>query len=204
MDKQTEEWLQRLVGSLPLEKFGGDIVAYKHVEYEIGNVEDGGIGVKVEVHGTEGEVHEKDTESVVVSEAESPDDAASHALRERVMGVAHACDALVADAFKEQYSLLWDDLLSLPGLLPAMAAVTPHGFKGGYNQKLLCNLLGALKERGIFGSATLEMLNDACSPGKRVKTYLCNWRFAEGYSDSVLTRPLEVAVMDVIARHLAT
>lgn len=52
----------------------------------------------------------------------------------------------------------------------AFMTVAPRGFKGGYNQKLLLNLLGFMHDRGVC-SLSYNAIKPIVSPEKDVKTY---------------------------------
>lgn len=60
METDVEKLLKVVAENLNLKDFKGDIVAYKHVETEIGNVESGGIAVQNVYYGSAGKEDETD------------------------------------------------------------------------------------------------------------------------------------------------
>ena len=78
----------------------------------------------------------------------------------------------------------------------AFKTVTPRGFKGGYNQKLLLNLLGMLHDKGIC-SLSYNSIKPIVSPVKEVGTYFVNYnQIGETYT--ALTKEMLARLEEII------
>lgn len=124
----------------------GDLVLEKHVEYEVGNVATGGIGIQI-IHGTEADVEERVNEDGTAgkgSHAPQPLSASRKALSEKLKELARKGD-WQSPASVERMEGLIDALMAeerFCGLL--------ENGRGDRVRIVWQNLVGYFAERGFF------------------------------------------------------
>lgn len=91
----------------------------------------------------------------------------------------------VVGAFAECYDAMLREILQVGDLQKKLKQVSPNTFKGGYNQKLTCNLVGLLCSEGVFG-VNPKQADGLIYTGKTHYTYINN--FSASDSNSELTR----------------
>ena len=93
-------------------------------------------------------------------------------------------DHVVSD-FDKNFEFILDDILRVGDLQKKLKQVSPNTFKGGYNQKLTCNLVGLLCGEGIY-DVNPKQADGLIYIGKTHYTYINN--YAASDSNSELTR----------------
>lgn len=78
----------------------------------------------------------------------------------------------------------------------AFMTVAPRGFKGGYNQKLLLNLLGFMHDRGVC-SLSYNAIKPIVSPEKEVGVYFVNYNQI-GETCTTLTKEMLARLGEII------
>ena len=91
----------------------------------------------------------------------------------------------VVSGFVESYDLMLDEILQVGDLLKKLKQVSPNTFRGGYNQKLTCNLVGLLCSEGVY-DVNPKQADGLIYTGKTHYTYINN--YASSDSNSELTR----------------
>lgn len=89
------------------------------------------------------------------------------------------------DNHRSRLKKVLDKILAEDMFVEAFKVITPNGFKDGYNQKLLLNILGYLHDKKICTLA-YDKIKLVVSPDKEVKTYFLNYK-VRNTTDSVLT-----------------
>lgn len=74
-------------------------------------------------------------------------------LKEKIMPDIKPLDEIVKDCYKEQYPFLWDQLLNDEEVFQLMKKIEPNTFTGGYNQKLVCNIIGMMANKNVFSES---------------------------------------------------
>ena len=72
------------------------------------------------------------------------------ALKQKIMPDIKPLEDIVRDEYKQQYPLLWNRILEDTEVFRLLKETNPNKFTGGYNQKLVCNIIGMMAERGLF------------------------------------------------------
>lgn len=108
-------------------------------------------------------------------------------LREHVMSPFVGC-----------YDVMLDEILQVGDLQKKLKQVSPNTFKGGYNQKLTCNLVGLLCGEGVY-DVNPKQADGLIYTGKTHYTYINN--YAASDSNSELTREEIKAIKEIIKAH---
>ena len=104
----------------------------------------------------------------------------------------------VVSGFVESYDLILDEILQVGDLLKKLKQVSPNTFRGGYNQKLTCNLVGLLCSEGVY-DVNPKQADGLIYTGKTHYTYINN--YASSDSNSELTREDINAIKIIIKAH---
>jgi len=106
----------------------------------------------------------------------------------------------VVSDFSENYDELLDGILMVSDLQKKLKQVSPNTFKGGYNQKLTCNLVGLLCGEGVY-DVNPKQADALIYTGKTHYTYINNYANYDS-SDSELTREEVKAIKELIKKHI--
>lgn len=104
---------------------------------------------------------------------------------------------IVSD-FSESYDELLNGILLVSYLQKKLKQVSPNTFKGGYNQKLTCNLVGLLCGEGVY-DVNPKQADALIYTGKTHYTYINNYANYDS-SDSELTREEVKAIKELIKK----
>lgn len=105
----------------------------------------------------------------------------------------------VVSDFVGRYDELLDEILLVGDLQKKLKHVSPNTFRGGYNQKLTCNLVGLLCSEGVY-DMNPKQADALIYKGKTHYTYINNYA-NHNSSDSELTREEVKAIKEVIKKH---
>ena len=105
----------------------------------------------------------------------------------------------VVSDFSGNYDELLDAILMVGDLQKKLKQVSPNTFKGGYNQKLTCNLVGLLCGEGVY-DVNPKQADALIYTGKTHYTYINNYANYDS-SDSEMTREEVKAIKEVIKKH---
>ena len=101
----------------------------------------------------------------------------------------------VVSNYKKVYEVMLDEILQVGDLQKKLKLISPNTFKGGYNQKLTCNIVGVLCSEGVY-DVNPKQADGLIYGGKTHYKYINN--FAASGSDSELTRDEINKIIDVI------
>jgi len=105
----------------------------------------------------------------------------------------------VVSDFSNGYDELLDTILMVGDLQKKLKQVSPNTFKGGYNQKLTCNLVGLLCGEEVY-DVNPKQADALIYTGKTHYTYINNYANYDS-SDSELTREEVKAIKELIRKH---
>ena len=105
----------------------------------------------------------------------------------------------VVSDFSENYDELLDAILMVGDLQKKLKQVSPNTFKGGYNQKLTCNLVGLLCGEEFY-DVNPKQADALIYTGKTHYTYINNYANYDS-SDSEMTREEVKAIKELIKKH---
>jgi hypothetical protein len=109
------------------------------------------------------------------------------------------CEHVVPN-FSENYNELLDGILMVGDLQKKLKLVSPNTFKGGYNQKLTCNLVGLLCGEGVY-DVNPKQADVLIYTGKTHYTYINNYANYDS-SDSELSREEVRTIKELIKKHI--
>ena len=104
----------------------------------------------------------------------------------------------VVSGFVGCYDVMLDEILQVGDLQKKLKQVSPNTFKGGYNQKLTCNLVGLLCGEGVY-DVNPKQADGLIYTGKTHYTYINN--YAASDSNSELTHEDIKAIKEIIKAH---
>ena len=105
----------------------------------------------------------------------------------------------VTKKFDGCYDEMLDEMLRVGDVQKKLKRVSPNTFKGGYNQKLICNLVGLMCHEEVY-DAVPKSADELIYAGATHYTYINNYANC-GTSDSELTKDEINAIKDVIKKH---
>ena len=105
----------------------------------------------------------------------------------------------VVSDFIDIYDSVLTDILRMDDLQKKIKQVSPNTFKGGYNQKLACNIVGLLCNMEVY-DVNPKQADGLIYCGKTHYTYINNYANYET-SDSAFTREEVKAIKELIKRH---
>ncbi|MBR4897980.1 MAG: hypothetical protein IKZ48_04250 [Prevotella sp.] len=105
----------------------------------------------------------------------------------------------VVSDFFECYDLMLDEILQVGDLQKKLKRVSPYTFKGGYNQKLTCNLVGVLCHEEVY-DVNPKQADTLIYIEKTHYTYINNYANFNS-SDSELTREEVQSIKEIIKKH---
>ena len=108
-------------------------------------------------------------------------------------------DSVVSN-YTKVYDELLDKILQVGDLPKKLKQVSPTTFKGGYNQKLTCNIVGLLCSEEVF-NVTPKQADELIYVGKTHYTYINNFAASHSHSNLELTRDEINKIIDVIKSH---
>jgi hypothetical protein len=106
----------------------------------------------------------------------------------------------VVCAFSKDYDDLLDKILLVGDLQKKLKQVAPNTFKGGYNQKLTCNLVGLLCGENVY-DVNPKQADTHIYNGKTHYTYINNYMNYDS-SDSELSREEVKTIKELIKKHI--
>lgn len=105
----------------------------------------------------------------------------------------------VVSGFVGCYDVMLDEILQIGDLQKKLKRVSPNTFKGGYNQKLTCNLVGLLCHEEVY-DVNPKQADALIYIEKTHYTYINNYANYNS-SDSELTREEVQSIKDIIKKH---
>ena len=105
----------------------------------------------------------------------------------------------VVPDFSEYYDKLLNEILMVGNLQKKLKQVSPNTFKGGYNQKLTCNLVGLLCSEGVY-NVNPKQADNLIYTDKTHYTYI-NYYVNYNTTYTELTREEVKAIKELIKKH---
>lgn len=104
----------------------------------------------------------------------------------------------VVSDFVGCYDEMLDEIIQVGDLQKKLKQVSPNTFKGGYNQKLTCNIVGLLCGEGVY-DVNPKQADGLIYTGKTHYTYINNYAACD--SNSELTREVIKVIKEIIKAH---
>lgn len=90
----------------------------------------------------------------------------------KIMPDIKALEEYVKDEYKAVYPSLWNRIFEDSDILKKMKDKNPNTFNGGYNQKLICNIIGLMSNKGLFTISKKKIDDNVLYSSKTVYKYL--------------------------------
>jgi hypothetical protein len=122
----------------------------------------------------------------------------SDILKQKIMPEIKPLEEIVKDEFKEKYPQLWNQIFEIPGLLHLLTETNPNGFTGGYNQKLICNIIGMMSEKGVF-SESKNKIDTIIYTDKTIYKYLSELFVGDNNTSCAMTATLKKNIENILS-----
>jgi len=126
-------------------------------------------------------------------------DAIQRQLETKVLEALKPLSRYVSSEWSRHYDELLQALLRVDGLTEKLQKVSPRGFLGGYNQKLVCNLVGLLCNREVY-RITPKQADGLIYTNQTHYTYINNYHDV-GSTNTVLTDDNIKAMKEIVAKY---
>ena len=115
-------------------------------------------------------------------------------LKNKIMPDIKALDNHVKDEYKEKYHLFWNRIFEDTDILRVMKETNPTTFKGGYNQKLVCNIIGMMSNKGVYIKSKKKIDDEIIYTDKTVYKYLNEIAITKGNTNCALTETIKKTI----------
>ena len=105
--------------------------------------------------------------------------------------------AYVKEQYTEIYPVLWNRIFENPDVLHLLKETNPNTFKGGYNQKLICNVVGLMCDRGYY-TLSKNKLDDHIYTDKTVYKYLNELQVDANNTSCAMTTKVKQAIENIL------
>lgn len=117
-------------------------------------------------------------------------------LKSKIMPDIKALEEYVKDEYKAVYPSLWNRIFEDSDILKKMKDKNPNTFNGGYNQKLICNIIGLMSNKGLFTISKKKIDDNVLYSGKTVYKYLNE--ISGGSNTSALTEKTKRYINNIL------
>lgn len=98
-------------------------------------------------------------------------DVIASTLKEKIMLEIKHLEEIVKDEYQHIYTQLWNRIFENADIIQSLKETNPNGFEGGYNKKLVCNIVGMMSDKGYF-TKSKNKIDDIIYTDKTVYKYL--------------------------------
>ncbi len=103
----------------------------------------------------------------------------------------------VKDEYKHIYSQVWNNIFENTEVLRLLKEKSPNTFKGGYNQKLVCNIIGMVCDKGVY-TKSKNQINDIIYPDKTVYKYLNEYGVSAKNTNCAMTQNVKQIIDSIL------
>lgn len=115
-------------------------------------------------------------------------------LKSKIIPDIKALDEYVKNEYKGKYPLLWNRILEDKDILKVMKETSPTTFKGGYNQKLVCNIIGMMINKEVYTKSKKKIDEEIIYTDKTVYKYLNEIAITKGNTNCALTETIKKTI----------
>lgn len=119
------------------------------------------------------------------------------ALKNKVFSDINALTDVINDNFTEKYSRIWDRIFGDSSIIQLMKEVSPNKFTGGYNKKLVCNIVGIMSLKQVFKKNN-HQLDEILYRGTTCYKYINNINTHENNTDCVISSTMRQSIENYI------
>lgn len=106
-------------------------------------------------------------------------------LKEKILPEIKPLEAIVKTEYRLTYPQLWNQIFENADIFQSLKKNSPNGFVGGYNQKLVCNIVGMMTDKGYF-TETKNRIDEIIYTDKTIYKYLSELNVSEKNSSCAL------------------
>lgn len=118
-------------------------------------------------------------------------------LKHKIMPDIKPLEDIVKDDYKQQYSVFWNQILEDTTVFRLLKETNPNTFKGGYNQKLICNIIGMMAERGLF-VISKKKIDELIYSGSTHYKYLTDLAVSDNNTNCAMTENAKNVVENIL------
>lgn len=124
-------------------------------------------------------------------------EANSNILREKIMPHIQPLEDSVKDEYRQVYPRLWNQIFENTEVVRLLKETSPNTFRGGYNQKLVCNIIGMMCDKGVF-TKTKNQIDSIIYTDKTIYKYLTELRVADNNTSCAMTANVKRAIEEIL------
>ena len=95
----------------------------------------------------------------------------------------------INENYSEKYTRIWDKIFSDENIVKLMKDVSPNGFTGGYNKKLVCNIVGLMSYKQVYNKNN-HQLDEILYVGTTCYKYINNINTRSTSTDCVISNSM--------------
>lgn len=118
-------------------------------------------------------------------------------LKQKIMPEIKPLEEFVKDEYQDIYPQFWNQIFETSSFLHLLTETNPNAFKGGYNQKLVCNIIGMMSEKGIF-SESKNKIDTIIYTDKTVYKYLSELSVADDNTSCAMTSAIKKQLEEIL------
>lgn len=117
--------------------------------------------------------------------------------KEKVKSDIQLLDEFVKDEYKQIYPALWNSIIENSDVLNLLKEKSPNTFTGGYNQKLVCNIVGMMCSKGLY-TKSKNQIDEMIYTDKTVYKYINEYAISDGNTNSALTTNVKQFIENIL------
>lgn len=118
-------------------------------------------------------------------------------LKAKVMPDIQPLDEYVKEEYTQIYPLLWNRIFEDTDVLHLLKETNPNTFTGGYNQKLVCNIVGMMCDKGFF-TKSKNKIDTYIYTDKTIYKYLTELAVVENNTSCAMTDKVKKAIENIL------
>ena len=103
----------------------------------------------------------------------------------------------VKEEYTQIYPLLWNRIFDDTDVLHLLKETNPNTFTGGYNQKLVCNIVGMMCDKGFF-TKSKNKINTYIYTDKTIYKYLTELAVEENNTSCAMTEKVKKIIENIL------
>lgn len=118
-------------------------------------------------------------------------------LKEQIMSDIIGLVDYVKDEYKDTYPNMWNQIFEDKDVIQQMKEISPTTFKGGYNQKLVCNIVGMMCDKGLF-TKTKNKIDTVIYTEKTIYKYLTELAVETNNTSCAMTDKVKKSIETIL------
>ena len=108
-------------------------------------------------------------------------------LKEKILPEIKPLEDIVKEEYRHIYPQIWNQIFENDDIFQSLKKNSPNGFVGGYNQKLVCNIVGMMTDKGYF-TETKNRIDEIIYTDKTIYKYLSELSVSEENTSCALNK----------------